>query len=287
MNVLVVGSNSYIAKAFIRTYQTAFNLTLLRRGASLPSYFDLLPEHFADMDAVINFSAIVHQKSPDRELSGRINTQLPVFLANMAKQTGVKQFIQLSTIAVYGSHAVSIDSGSLLHPDTLYGQTKAAADEALEKLADETFTVTIVRPPIVYGKGAPGNMQGLVRLIRTVPLLPFAYGGNCRSVLYIDNLLKALSLMLSKRAGGVFLVRDKEMPSLERLCQIISKELDARTHFFSPPAVLIAWLMHFKHFPFYKLYGDLKIDDGETRKRLGDYAAVSLEVALAETVGRH
>lgn len=287
MNVLIVGSNSYIAKAFIRTYQTAFNLTLLRRSASLPSYFDLLPEHFADIDVVINFAAIVHQKSPDRVLSGRINTQLPVFLANMAKQTGVKQFIQLSTIAVYGSYAVSIGSKTPLNPDTVYGQTKAAADQALENLADEMFTVAIVRPPIVYGKGAPGNMQSLVRLIRKMPLLPFAYSGNRRSVLYIDNLLEALSLIIAKRAGGIFLVRDKEMPSLERLCLAINKELDTRIRFFSLPAVLIAWLTHFKQLPLYKLYDDLKIDDSETRKRLGDYATVSLEAALAETVGQH
>lgn len=286
MNVLVVGANSYIAKAFIRMYQKTFNLTLLRRSTSLPGYFDLLPEHFADSDVVINFAAIVHQKSPEKALSKRINTELPVFLAKVAKQAGVKQFIQLSTIAVYGSYATSIGGRSPLNPDTVYGQTKAAADQALENLSDATFTVAIVRPPIVYGKGAPGNMQSLVRLIKKIPLLPFAYSGNCRSMLYIDNLLEALSLIIAKRAGGIFLVRDEEMPSLGRLCLTIKKELDARTRFFSLPAIVIVSLVHFKKLPFYKLYGDLKIDDSETRNRLGNYATVPLEAALAETVSQ-
>ena len=155
MNVLVVGANSYIAKAFIQKWHTRFSFKELSRNAAMTDYFDLTPEYFTEIDVVVNFAAIVHQKSPDAALAAKINTELPLFMATMAKQAGVKQFIQLSTIAVYGSYVNTIDSKSVVNPDTLYGKTKALADTRLGKMSDNTFAVTIVRPPIVYGNNAP------------------------------------------------------------------------------------------------------------------------------------
>lgn len=90
-----------------------------------------------------------------------VNHNLPVEIAVKAKKSGVSQFIFMSTAAVFGSKSIIINKDTKPEPDTYYGISKLAAEEELVKLGGTNFRVCIVRPPLVYGKGCPGNFQTL------------------------------------------------------------------------------------------------------------------------------
>ena len=72
---------------------------------------------------------------------------------------GVKQFIFLSSISVYGLDTGVINEETPLNPRTHYGKSKLEAEQKLQKLADKTFNITILRPPMVYGKNCKGNSK--------------------------------------------------------------------------------------------------------------------------------
>ena len=285
MKCLIIGGSSYIAQAFIRCCKERVEVTALTRNSDLQSYFDLTETHFKSYDAVINFAAIVHQKDPDLHQSQKINTDLPLFLAQKAKDAGIRQFIQLSTIAVYSPLSTSITSETATEPNSIYGKSKLSADEGLLTMQCDDFKISIVRPPVVYGPDAPGNMQALIRLIQKGWPLPFLYKENQHTILYIENLTSALYMMMTQRKAGIFLLRDEAQPSLATLTQNIQEVSDVKTLLFTPPKMLIQWLVTFQELPFYKLYGDLTIDDQFAQQQLGHYQKYTLQTALQKTIG--
>ena len=285
MKCLVIGGSSYIAQAFIRCNQDEIQITALSRNNSLKSYFDLINSDFTGYDVIINFAAIVHKKNPNLQESLRINTELPLFLAQKAKEAGIKQFIQLSTIGVYSPQCASITSNTPTDSQSIYGKSKLAGDEGLLKMQDADFIVSIVRPPVIYGPDAPGNMRALIKLIQKGIPLPFNYDNNQRAILYIENLTSALRIITMKQKDGIFILCDAQQPSLANLAKNIKKINNSKSLLFTPPMFLIKWLIKFKSFPFYKLYGDLVIDDQFAQKSLGLYQKNSLENALKKTIG--
>ena len=284
MKCLVVGASSYIAKAFIKKYETQCSITALTRNDRLHSYFDLTDEQFQGFDLLINFTAIVHQKKPDLESSHTINTELAIFLAKKAKKAGITHFIQMSTIAVYSPSSTHINESTQTLPTTVYGQTKLKADVQLSAMRSSTFKIAIIRPPVVYGPDAPGNMHALISLIQKGIPLPFLYTKNHRAILYIDNLTNALFQIMLLQADGIFILRDELSPSLATLSTTINQHLQKECKLFTPPTLLIKFLIRFKKLPFFKLYGDLELDDSFAYQKIGRYSTISLNEALEKTI---
>ncbi len=284
MNCLIIGASSYIAQAFIKRYEEQLTITTVSRNDQMQSYFDLTDKEFEGFDVLLNFAAIVHQNSPDPDLAYKINTQLPIFLATKAKEAGIKQFVQMSTIAVYNPMITSIDQASKTLPSTIYGKTKLEADKQLVTMQNHNFIVSIIRPPIVYGYDAPGNMYSLISLLQRGVPLPFLYKNNQRAILYIDNLTTALYEIVLQRADGIFILRDEHSPSLATLCSEINQQLQKQCILFTPPTFLIKFLIPFKKLPFYKLYDDLRLDDTFAQQSIGKYSKITLTDALEKTI---
>jgi hypothetical protein len=89
---------------------------------------------------------------------------------------------------------------------------------------------------------------------------------------------------MTQHLDGIFILRDEHSPSLATLCTEINQQLHKKSTLFPPPAFLIKFLIRFKGLPFYKLYGDLILDDSFSRQRLGKYNKISLTDALEKTI---
>jgi nucleoside-diphosphate-sugar epimerase len=71
----------------------------------------------------------------------------------------------------------------------VYGESKAAAEAGLKEIAENTgMQVTVVRPPLIYGPGAPGNFHLLVQTVECGIPLPFASIRNRRAFVSVQNL---------------------------------------------------------------------------------------------------
>ena len=185
MKLLLTGSSGFIGSYFCKAYGREYEIESF---SFRTDDFDKLS--LGNIEVVVHLSALVHQMGgASKEEYYRVNFSNTLSLAKKAKGSGVKQFIFMSTVKVYGEeNERAYGEDTPCHPQDDYGKSKLAAEEALLELEDDNFRVAIIRTPIVYGAGVKANILSLVNLIQKVPLLPLGDIKNRRSMVYIGNL---------------------------------------------------------------------------------------------------
>lgn len=218
--LLITGAGSYIGGAVAAYWQQATGRdarTVDVRGE------DWKQVSFQGYDALLHVAGIAHR----REAPGSaqeyyaVNRDLAVAVARKAKAQGVKQFIFLSSMSVYGLTTGHITAQSVPAPDTHYGKSKLQAEEALWPLAEEGFAVAVLRPPMIYGKGCRGNYPRLSALVRKAPFFPSV--GNRRSLLYMDCLSAFLVRLIHSGRGGLFFPQNREYVGTDDLVREIAR----------------------------------------------------------------
>lgn len=263
MNILLTGSNGYIGNEFIATFQHKYNIS------TFSSLTDKLEELvLKNIDTVVHLAALVHQKKNlSYEDYHKVNVDYPLLLAKKAKESGVKHFVFMSSIAVYGDDKVLLNEHTSCNPHTFYGRSKLEAEKKLIELENDDFCVSIIRPPMIYGKNAPGNIASLINLIKISKILPFADIHNKRTFIYIGNLLALMMQVIDLRQNGIFLASDDAPLSTTTFIKLIAKELEKKVLLVKIP--LFALLLKTVKPSFYKkLYGNLEVNNSITQKRL-------------------
>lgn len=223
MRVLVTGADGYVARATARAFRIAGDEVIgtSRHAGSAPNRVyvdDIGPDTewtraLAGVDAVIHLAARVHVRDETAAdplaAFRRVNRDGTAALAAAARLAGVQTFVFVSTIAVVAQHSESpVTEQSPCHPVGPYATSKHEAEQAA--LGESSrMRVVILRPPMVYGRDAPGNFGPLVRAIRRGVPLPLGAVRNRRSFIYIDNLADAVvKAIADPRARGVYHVAD-------------------------------------------------------------------------------
>ena len=196
--VLITGADSYIGESFTSYASTHYPSLSI-------SAIDMLDgtwreKNFSTYDIVYHVAGIAHADvgnvdEATKEKYYTVNTDLAVEVCKKAKAEGVKEFIFMSSMIVYGDSAPYgkkkvVDEHTVPHPANFYGDSKLQADVAVRDLADDKFKVVVLRPPMIYGKGSKGNYPTLAKLAKKLPVFPDV--NNERSMLHIDNLCEFL-----------------------------------------------------------------------------------------------
>jgi UDP-glucose 4-epimerase len=227
MNILIIGKNSYIGNHI--------DEWLSKHGHQVKQ-LDVLNDEwktydYSPYDAIVHVAGIVHQPNcQDWDLYKSVNTDMPIAIATMATEQGVKQYVFFSTMGVYGvGKKLSpnvIDASTLLHADGMYGKSKLMAEEGLNALQDESFNIAIVRPPSVYGKGCRGGyITGFTSIAQKLPIIPRAYEEVKQSFIYIDNLSELIRQMVERNLHGVFCPQDDKAVCANELLRVISDSI--------------------------------------------------------------
>lgn len=183
------------------------------------------------VSAVVHLAARAHQlqdTSPDPEQAFRqVNTEGTANLVKQSIAAGVQHFVLISSIgamATLRDDQLTVDTPC--HPDTPYGRSKLASEQALIKLTQESsMTWSILRPTLVYGPGNPGNMERLMKLINTGFPLPFGSIKNRRSFIYVGNLVDIILRVLThpNAKNQIFLCSDGQDLSTPNLVRKIAE----------------------------------------------------------------
>jgi nucleoside-diphosphate-sugar epimerase len=158
-----------------------------------------------DCQIVIHAAALAHQTG--RAATGRwhdfsrINVEATRLVAKASAAAQVRRVILMSSVgAVCTKSNEPIDEQTPPAPSEDYGRSKFEAEQALQtELAGSATDWCILRPPLVYGPDSPtntGNMRRLLRLISTGLPMPFGGITNCRSFIFIDNLVDAICTVI-------------------------------------------------------------------------------------------
>ncbi len=226
--VLVIGAHSYIGQKF-KEYVSANDVKDLSVDMVSASDGAWRKVEFTGYDSVLHLSGIVHRKEKKNmeALYYEVNHKLAVEIAKKAKENNVKQFIFMSTAAVYGSYTGCITKDISPSPTTFYGKSKLAAEQDIIKLQDDDFKVVIVRPPMVYGEGCKGNYSRLVKLAKYTPIFPEFH--NKRSVLNISVLSEYLVNIIKSNREGYYYPQDETYLDTCQLFVTIRKEMGKKT----------------------------------------------------------
>jgi UDP-glucose 4-epimerase len=248
--VLVTGASGFIGRALVARLVQEHRPVVAagRRAFDVPEGAQLLidgpqtQEVLATCDGVVHLAGRAHRRGtfadfePDIALAAR--------WARMSSQAGVRRFVYVSSIGVLGTRTQgpAWTEETPPAPREPYAVAKLKAEEAVRRELDGTPTEwVIVRPPMVYGPGAPGNYARLVRAVARGWPLPFASVRNRRDLIGIDNLVDALVRCLVSEAAArqTFLLADGETMSTPEIINQIADGLGVKPNLVNfPPALL-------------------------------------------------
>ena len=215
--ILITGAESYIGLSFEQyvTEHYPGSLSIDTIDMIDGSWRD---KDFSGYDVVFHVAGIAHADvgNVSAEVKAKyyaVNTNLAIETAKKAKKQGVGQFVFMSSSIIYGDFAPygkkkKITKDTEPSPANFYGDSKWKADKGVRELTDESFTVTVLRPPMIYGKGSKGNYRTLAKLAKNLPVFPDVK--NERSMLYIENLCEFLYQVVIGNKGGIYWPQNAE-----------------------------------------------------------------------------
>ena len=285
--ILITGAGSYIGTsvaAYLENWPDAYRVETV----------DMLGDgwkekDFSGFDAVFHVAGIAHSDSgkipPEKEaLYYGVNRDLTVQTAQKAKESGVKQFIFMSSAIVYGDSAPIgkdkyITKDTLPAPANCYGDSKLQAEIGLQALESEDFRVVILRPPMIYGPHSRGNYPILSRLAGVLPVFPKVE--NRRSMLYVGNLAEFVRLMIENEERGIFWPQNAEYSNTSQLVSMIARTKGRKILLVKG----FAWalkLMSYATSMVNRAFGSLCYDM-ELSRYSQDYRRFTLEESIKET----
>ena len=126
--------------------------------------------------------------------------------------------------------------------------------------------VTCIRPPMVYGLNAPGNMKSLIFISKLTIPLPFKNIENQLTFINIKNLIYFISIVINNNLVGVLIPNDKEITSTKDIIKTIRKILGKKDRLVSMPNFLkkIIRILFSKNYKklFESLIVECNVDDG-------------------------
>jgi UDP-glucose 4-epimerase len=219
--VLITGKNSYVGtnveKWLMREPDKYYVESISVRDESWKDF------NFSKFDVVFHTAGIAHIKETkkNRDLYFKVNRDLAFEVAKKAKYSGVKHFVFMSTMSVYGEIEGFISVSNKANPTTSYGKSKFEAENLLILLNDDRFKVSILRPPMIYGKDSPGNYKRLSIIVSYILLFPKT--NNKRSILFILNFSEFVKKLIISEKNGLYFPQNKEYIKTHELVYEISK----------------------------------------------------------------
>lgn len=287
IRVLITGKNSYVGnqtEAWLRQYDGEFEVNKVSlREQTLEEI------SFASYDVVLHVAGIAHVNAKENmeKLYYQVNRDLTVATAKKAKKEGVRQFIFLSSIIVYGENnkknsSIEIKKETKPSPSGFYGNSKLQAEQGILRLEDPSFQVVIVRPPMIYGPGSKGNYKKLAKLARKTTIFPCI--SNQRSMIYIANLCELLRLIMIEQGRGIFYPQNAEYVNTTQLVKEIAK-VHGRTMYTTRMANPFLWLAGKCFGMVNKVVGTLIYDKELSNHFNGQYQVVGFQESIRITEG--
>ena len=184
----------------------------------------------------------VPRTEAEKQVFYDVNYQGTVNLCSALEKVGApKALIFISTVAVYGcDYGELITEDHPLNGNTPYAKSKIMAEEYLTDWCKKHQVVLgILRPSLLAGKNAPGNLGAMVNGVRKGFYMNIAGGKVTKSVLMAEDIARLLPLVAEK--GGTYNVCDTRQPSFGELSVSVARQLGKRKPISIP--YWMAWCM--------------------------------------------
>ncbi|MEK4514270.1 NAD-dependent epimerase/dehydratase family protein [Paenibacillus sp. FSL H8-0122] len=280
--ILITGKESYIGTSFIRWLQKwpdNYSIDTLSVKDTLWKEKD-----FKEYDVVFHVAGIAHVKESKKNINlyYEVNRDLAHEVAKKTKQDGVKQFIFLSSMSVYGNESGLIDKNTLVNPISNYGKSKLQAEKMILPMENENFKIAVLRPPMVYGKGCKGNYPKLVELVLKFDYFPNIK--NQRSMIHVDNLCEFVRHLVDYGDSGLYFPQNNEYVSTKDMVKLIAESYGKKVvliNFLNP----IINILRKRNNIINKVFGNL-VYEKEMSNYKKEYCVINFEESINLTAWR-
>ena len=279
--VLITGASSYIGDHIENWLKQNPSLYEVESVGTINNAWK--EANFSKFDVVIDVAGIAHIKITNdmRDLFYAVNKDMTIEICKTAKEAGVKQFIFLSSMNVYGDDCGIITDPEKVNPSSFYGDSKLQADNVIQPMNDSHYAVASVRPPAIYGRGCKGNYLLLVKFGQRCPVFP-NYAQH-KSMIFIDNLCEFVKLLIDNNSHGIFCPQNEEHTSTSEMVRAIAKYSGHKmcyTKLFNPFVWLAIKTVRFAQ----RAFDDDAYDTSFTNYFEGKYNVVPFEDSIKKTL---
>ena len=254
-------------------------------------------DHLKGFDCVIHCAGLTHQMSSIKDINvyNLVNIDGTKRLAEQSVEAGIKRLVFLSSVKVNGESTYQINMKQKFsyedkpNPQDLYAKSKLGAEKALWEISSRTgLEVVVVRLPLVYGNGVKGNLERLIKFVKSRVPLPLSLVKNQRSMIGVDNLVDLLIRCIDhpEASGKTFLASDGEDLSTPELIKFIASSMGRKANLFPFPISILKFLgsIFGRREEINRLVGSLRIDNSYTKKILNWSPPISVEEGIRRMV---
>lgn len=209
IRILITGSDSYVGnKVSEYILNKSEDIVIDQMDVQNDSWKE---NDFSIYDVVYHVAGLAHRKITTQiePFYYEVNRDLTIEIAKKAKAEGVHHFIFMSSMSVYSDHCTVINKNTTTNPDNAYGKSKLQAENGIKELACESFMISILRPPMIYGSDCKGNYNSLRKIALKSPAFPLV--DNKRSMIYIDNLAEFIYQLIVTKKSGLFFPQNDDL----------------------------------------------------------------------------
>ncbi len=305
MKILVTGATGFVGSRLVvgLKKQNYSVVATSRRTDSVESSLINMGEisSSTDWSSVLNgCETVVHTAGRAHIIDDRAEDKLAEFrqvnrdatlkLAYDAEQAGVKHFIFISSIGVNGSYTNGVPFTELSEPRPAsdYAVSKYEAELILtERFAKSLMKITVIRPALICGENAPGNINRLLKLVSSGIPLPFKGVKNKRAMASLDNVVSFIITCISnqKSRGELFLLADTNAPSTEDIVHAFADGMNKPARVFGFPSSLLKTALQAvgRKNLYEQLFGSLEVDASKSSELLSWQQPVTILDTMKNT----
>ncbi|WP_413683887.1 NAD-dependent epimerase/dehydratase family protein [Prochlorococcus sp. MIT 1011] len=251
MRVILTGANGFVG-IHLKDYLTQRGHKVFCLSSSKSSKYSIesflkgqLDKYISEFNpnSCIHLAAIAHKNKfysiANENNIFKVNAELPLYIAKYCIKFRVSRFIYLSSIGVHGLPREPINELTPITPLNLYSRSKYFAECSLVEFFKSTIksSLVIIRPPLIYGAKAKGNLRKLYNLVKTGLPIPLGEINNYRSLIGINNLCSAIEVTLIKELQNIstFVISDNETISTFQLIKNMESSIRSQSRIYSIP----------------------------------------------------
>ena len=310
--ILVTGASGFVGQSVCETLSKSrrfvlgsvrsLNSILINKNIKYISVGDIAfkknwKDILVDIDCIVHCAAKAHTMNDDKNFDAYRLTNIDgtKHLAEQAIEAGVKRLVFLSSVKVNGESTDHMNSKKKFfyndkpNVQDHYAKSKLEAEKSLWEISSRTgLEVVVVRLPLVYGKGVKGNLERLIKLVKSRIPLPLSLVKNQRSMIGIDNLVDLLIRCIDhpEASGKTFLASDDKDLSTPELIKLIASSMGKKANLFPFPISMLKFLASVfgRSEEINRLVGSLRIDNSYTKEILNWTPPISVEEGIRRMV---
>ncbi|MCX6556606.1 MAG: NAD-dependent epimerase/dehydratase family protein [Candidatus Aminicenantes bacterium] len=205
---------------------------------------DSLATHLSDMAVLVHVAGLAHIFDKSKASAAPFKAVNETGTANVtraAAKAGVKHFILISSVSVYGGSRDGGAEDSGCYPQGPYAESKYQAEQRAIEISEASgMALTILRLATLYGEGDPGNVARLMRSIDRGRFIWIGNGSNHKSLLHREDAAWASLAVMQSPAAGVNIYNVSAPPcTMREVVEGLAGALGKRIPSFGIPASLV------------------------------------------------